>query len=246
MIYFCILENCNIQDKPMQLLLNCVCIFIQTTACPKVSLSHKGLTLFVVNCFEGTQNILRFISFCRYLDRPDCWNPTSNKIGTVYSIWPISWLLMTWRHKEPWYQDSWYRTSSPGIFQPQYQEDLNTVNIANVIHYIATCAWILNALGQSAENWALPWCQRCRRQWHWRLSSGATSDDNVGIMTGVGFQVSWHATEMSNTSRLNTLCFVLWQKTRCTTPWCRLTKGDTNWRFRQTVAMCNAEETPTV
>ena len=44
-----------------------------------------------------------------------------------YLTGSISWLLMTWRRKEPRYLQLWYWPSSPEIYQPQHQRGYETL-----------------------------------------------------------------------------------------------------------------------
>ena len=47
--------------------------------------------------------------------------PPYGRQGSLCPIYSTLWLLMTWRRKEPGYQQSWYWPSFPGISPPQPQ-----------------------------------------------------------------------------------------------------------------------------
>ena len=76
------------------------------------------LTLAVPNLFKKHTNILTFLFIISNWEGTGVWNPSLQKTRTHLSI---SWLLMSWRHKEPGCLEPCYWSSFPRIFHFQNQ-----------------------------------------------------------------------------------------------------------------------------
>ena len=74
-----------------------------------ITLISIDLTLYVLNFSEGTSNIyLHFMSFLHVNNTYVVEIPPGVRQGPAYSTISISWLLMSWRRKEPGHQQPWY------------------------------------------------------------------------------------------------------------------------------------------
>ena len=105
--------------------MKCKCLYCLITRIQQAkvygSINHSSWLINSLHAifFRGNKHVFTFHVIPPRWYAKDCWNPSLHKTRTYIFTWSLSWLLMSWRRKEPAHQQPWYWPSQNEITRPR-------------------------------------------------------------------------------------------------------------------------------